>query len=81
MVQKCQYYYTLLDQSIHLATVRSNVSLLTEQLDLILTIQVSVIPIMGAVCYLSAKYYLAFTHRLTNGSLDFFLFDLRNEKC
>ena len=31
-VQKCQYYYTLSDQSIPLVTVRSNVSLLTEQL-------------------------------------------------
>ena len=47
---------------------------------LILTIQVSVIPIMGAVCFLPAKYYLAFIQRLTNESLDFFPFDLRNEK-
>ena len=31
-VQKCQYYYTLSDQSIPLETVRSIVSLLTEQL-------------------------------------------------
>ena len=30
-VQKCQYYYTLLDQSIPLVTVTSVVSLLTEQ--------------------------------------------------
>ena len=31
-VQKCQYYYTLSDQSVHVVTVRSNVPLLTEQL-------------------------------------------------
>ena len=31
-VQKCQYYYTFLDQSIPLVTVTSVVSLLTEQL-------------------------------------------------
>ena len=31
-IWKCQYHYTLLDQSIPLVTVRSNVSLLTEQL-------------------------------------------------
>ena len=30
--QKCQYYYALLDQSVPLVTVRSTVSLLTEQL-------------------------------------------------
>ena len=32
LVQKCQLYYTLSNQSIPLVTVRSNVSLLTEQL-------------------------------------------------
>ena len=33
LVQKCQYYYyTLLNQSVPLVTVKSNVSLLTEQL-------------------------------------------------
>ena len=31
-VQKCQYYYTLSDQSVPPVTVRSNISLLTEQL-------------------------------------------------
>ena len=31
-MQKCQLYYTSLDQSIHLVTVTSDVSLLTEQL-------------------------------------------------
>ena len=32
LVQKCQFYYTLSNQSVPLVTVRSNVSLLTEQL-------------------------------------------------
>ena len=31
-VQKCQYYYTLSNQSVPLVTIRLNVSLLTEQL-------------------------------------------------
>ena len=31
-VQKCQYYYSLSDQSVPQVTVRSTVSLLTEQL-------------------------------------------------
>ena len=31
LVQKCQYYYTLLNQSIPQVTLRSNVSLQTEQ--------------------------------------------------